>query len=487
MIDLLLTLCLSIALPAFVRFKSLHLFFAILFPLLVLFQISALIYNENYETIALNYAVPFVFSVTQISAYFAAFISFLWFFASIYTVFYITQNYKVKKLAKFMPFYNMAVCSSLLIAFASNLITTFIFYEILTLSTLPLVGFNLNEESRKSIVKYTFILSFTALTMFLPAIFIFQNVIGTTEFMPSGTISSLFSQEISDSMDLHNYSYIPSSKLMLFLLILLIFGVAKNAIFPFNGWLPAAMCAPAPVSALLHAVAIVKSGAFITYKIIFEFYGVEYFHYLKSLYQPFFIAITVLATLGIILASLRAIFTTDLKKILAFSTISNMTYIFLLFFTASESGMIAGFWHIAIHGVTKIGLFFIAGILYSVYHTNNYRRMSGAFNKHGILAFSMIVFSFSLMGLPLTSGFVSKQFMVSSLVNTQSLISLFAILFSTLATTIYLGKPLLYFISRTKKMILEKNIKSTVYTVLLPIAVINTVGFVLAFVLKLIH
>ena len=381
-----------------------------------------------------------------------------------------------------MPFYNLAVSSAILIALSADLITTFIFYEILTISTLPLVGFNQDEKSRKSIVKYVVILASTAVVLFLPAIFILQDVIGTTEFMHNGTVSQMFSREIADP-NLWNYSYTPSHAIMMLMLVMIIFGVAKNAIFPFNGWLPAAMCAPAPVSALLHAVAVVKSGAFVMYKVIYEFYGIQYFAHLKVIYQPVFIIITFCVVIGIIIASIKATLATDIKKVLAFSTISNMTYIFLLFLTGTHVGMVAGFYHIAIHGITKIGLFFIAGLLYLVYQTNDYTRMSGAFHRDKILTTASLIFSFTLMGLPLTSGFVSKGFTMNALANSQSFIAIVGIVFSTLATTIYLGKPLLYFNAKAKKMIFSKNIRRISTLVILPIAVINILGFGLAFLL----
>lgn len=482
MVTIFCTLIASVLLPLFSKSKKWHLCIGVLLPLTIICQIWWIVYSQEYTSFTVEYAISLNFTITQIYAYFIAFISFLWLFANIYTVFYITESYGAQKLKKFLPFYNAAVSSAICIALSSDLITTFIFYEILTISTLPIVGFNRDDKSRQSIIKYIIILASTAVVLFLPAIFILQNTIGTTEFIQDGTISQMFSREIDDP-NLWNYSYTPSHGIMMFMLVMIIFGVAKNAIFPFNGWLPAAMCAPAPVSALLHAVAVVKSGAFIMYKVIYEYYGMQYFSHLKVLYQPIFIIITFCVVIGIIIASIKAILATDIKKILAFSTISNMTYIFLLFFVGTHAGMTAGFYHIAVHGITKIGLFFIAGLLYLVYKTNDYTRMSGAFHRDKTLTVASIIFSFALMGLPLTSGFVSKSFTVNALANSQSFIAIVGIVFSTFATTIYLGKPLLYFNAKAKKMIFSQNIRRISTFVIFPITVINFLGFGFAFLI----
>ncbi len=481
MIALITSFLLSVFMPTVLRRKFLHISFGIVMPIVIIAQLVFIIYNGNYESFSFPYAVPITFSLTPIYAYFCIFICILWGMANVYTALYITHNYGERKLTIFMPFYNLSVCAALLITISGDLITTFIFYELLTIATLPLVGFAKNDDSRKSIVKYTFILSFTALALFLPAILILQHTVGTTTFSTGGTISLLFTQELS-STNLHNYSYMPSPAIMMLILVMLIFGVAKSAIFPFNGWLPAAMCAPAPVSALLHAVAVVKSGAFVTYKIIYELYGIQYFQYLKEQYGYIFIIITLIAVIGIIVASVQAIFAKNIKKILAFSTISNMTYIFLLFFAGTTITMQAGFWHIAVHGFTKIALFFIAGILYSVYHTNDYTKMSGAFNQNKILTFALCICVFSLMGMPFTSGFMSKQLTVNALTDAQAFIALFGIAFSSLATAIYLGKPLIYLNSKAKQRIMPNALKYAGYFVILPVSLINLVGFGFAFI-----
>lgn len=483
MLLLFIILLFAVILPSFTRTTIAHVCLATIIPLLTILQLFFILNNGNDTTFTLNYAISISFTTTTIYLYFAIFIAFLWMFAGIYSVYYIQREYGAKKLNIFLPFYNISIATTIFIIFSANIITTFIFYEILTIVTLPLVAFNGDEKSIKALKKYAFTLFFTTIIFFLPAMFICQNVVGTTAFMQDGTVSSFLIQEISDA-DLYNYQYIPSHNMMIFAFILLMFGIAKNAIFPLNGWLPAAMVAPVPVSALLHAVAVVKSGAFITYKIIYEFFGIEYINYLKHLHGNIFTIITLIATIGIIIASVKAIRTTDIKKVLAFSTISNMTYIFLLFLTATEETRDAGFLHIIIHGITKIGLFFVAGVLYTMYHTNDYRRMAGAFNKHTILAFAMVVFSLSLMGMPLTAGFSSKKMMIISLYEAKSYIAIFGVMFSALATVMYLGKPLFYLCSRTKKLILDHNIYILTYATIVPMVIINIgifIGFFIFF------
>ena len=469
--------------PAFVRSKAMHLVLAVCFPLLMLGQVLfMLFFHEENAMISLPYAVVISMLVASHYLYFCIFICILWFFASIYSVFYISKNYSHAKLARFMPFYNMAVCSALFVAVSSNLVTTFIFYEILTFATLPLVGFSGDEKAKKGLKKYTIILSFCAVLFFLPSVIMLQTSLDTTEFTPHvGTISSMFFEEIADN-NFEKYTYTPSSKMMIIVLVLLIFGVAKNAIFPFNGWLPAAMCAPAPVSALLHAVAVVKSGGFIMYKIFYEFFGPQYISHLHGIYPLVFQLITICAVLGIVYASFCALKTKDIKKILAYSTISGMTYIFLLFFLCTDSSMKAGFMQMAFHGVTKIGLFFIAGILYSLYHTNDYTKMAGAFSKSKILFFSFILFVFSIVGMPLTAGFLVKNNILAVMVEEKAYIALFGILFSSVMSVLYLGKPMFFILTPVKSHILDANIKNMARYVVLPIAILCiAMAFFIAF------
>ena len=483
--NIIIAIVFSIISPFFLKKKYSQLVFAIGMPLLVVLQLFLMQISHEYDTVSLKYAIPIVFSVTKIYLNFAVFISILWLLASVYSVFYITKNYDESKLAKFMPYYNASVGFAILTAFASNLFTTFIFYELLTLVTLPLVGFGGKLENKKFLTKYAIILLFCSIALFLPAIFMFQGIVGTTEFMQGdGIILTIFGQDFSQNEStLNNYQYTPSPFLMVVIFTMMLFGVAKSAIFPFHSWLPAAMCAPAPVSALLHAVAVVKIGVFVLYKIIYELYGMQYMLHLQALYPLFFTVITIVVVIGIIIASIQALQTFDIKRILAFSTIANMGYIILLFLSFSESGMQAGFWHIFVHGITKIGLFFIAGILYSIYHTNDYRRMAGAFNRHTILALSFILFAFSIVGSPITSGFVSKQFMVGAL-SESSYIALFGILVSSVSCAVYIFRPVMYTVSRTKKHIIDINISTITYTVILPLAFLNIITFVVGFFWK---
>jgi multicomponent Na+:H+ antiporter subunit D len=343
--NIIIAIVFSIISPFFLKKKYSQLVFAIGMPLLVVLQLFLMQISHEYDTVSLKYAIPIVFSVTKIYLNFAVFISILWLLASVYSVFYITKNYDESKLAKFMPYYNASVGFAILTAFASNLFTTFIFYELLTLVTLPLVGFGGKLENKKFLTKYAIILLFCSIALFLPAIFMFQGMVGTTEFMQGdGTILTIFGQDFSQNdSTLNNYQYTPSTFLMVVIFTMMLFGVAKSAIFPFHSWLPAAMCAPAPVSALLHAVAVVKIGVFVLYKIIYELYGMQYMLHLQALYPLFFTVITIVVVVGIIIASIQALQTFDIKRILAFSTIANMGYIILLFLSFSESGMQAGF------------------------------------------------------------------------------------------------------------------------------------------------
>ncbi len=194
--------------------------------------------------------INIAFSVEPLGMIFALIISFLWIISIIYSIGYMRGNNEASQ-SRFYAFFAIAISSSLGIAFSSNLFTLFVFYEILTLCTYPLVTHSRTEEAKKSGRIYLGILMGTSVFLLLPAIIYTWNVTGSLEFTPGGILQGKISP-VATSI----------------LLALYMYGIGKAALMPFHKWLPAAMVAPTPVSALLHAVAVVKAGVFSVVKII---------------------------------------------------------------------------------------------------------------------------------------------------------------------------------------------------------------------------
>jgi len=219
------------------------------------------------------------------------------------------------------------------IIYSANLFTTFIFYEILTLATYPLVTFKSDEKSILSGKKYLYYLLGTSIIFLLPAIIITYNVTGTLTYTENGIFSA------------HDYNLIN------LLIVLFLFGVAKSAIMPFHKWLPTAMVAPTPVSALLHAVAVVKSGVYILIKIMIYIFGLNV---LKDIGADLFI---LFASLTIILSSIIALKQDSIKLRLAYSTIGQLSYIILGVAILAPYSILASVLHIIFHALGKIILF----------------------------------------------------------------------------------------------------------------------------------
>ncbi|PIR31642.1 MAG: cation:proton antiporter [Alphaproteobacteria bacterium CG11_big_fil_rev_8_21_14_0_20_44_7] len=314
----------------------------------------------------------------------------LWFVTTIYSLGYMRANGK-RNQTRFYIFFSIAIGCSLGIAFSANLFTMFIFYEALTFSTYPLVTHKGDEKSRKSGKIYLMMLVGASIAFFLPAIIWTENLAGTLEFTEGG---------ILDQSGL--------SKLgLVFLLFLFVFGIGKAALMPMHRWLPAAMVAPTPVSALLHAVAVVKAGVFSITKIIFYIFGT---HYLDDNSGGFFSTslLAYIAAFTIICASIIAITKDNLKTRLAYSTIAQLSYIILAASIFSIASVKAAAMHIAAHAVAKITLFFSAGAFTTASGKKNVSELNGIGRKMPLVAIAFLISSLSMIGLPFLAGGESK-------------------------------------------------------------------------------
>lgn len=332
--------------------------------------------------------VSLAFEVEPLGLVFALVASFLWPVTSLYAIGYMRGHHE-KNQTRFFFFFAIAIAGALGVAFSANLFTLFAFYEVLTLCTFPLVTHHQSEESRRAGRVYLGILLTTSIGLQLLAIIWTWQLAGTVEFTPGGILAGTASAGVLGTI-----------------LVLYVFGVGKAAVMPFHRWLPAAMVAPTPVSALLHAVAVVKAGVFTILKVAVYVFGIDL---LATLATTPWLAWAAAAT--IILASLVAFTKDNLKARLAYSTVSQLSYIVLGALLANEWGIIGGGMHIAMHAFGKITLFFAAGAVLVAAHEKEISRMHGLGRTMPITFGAFFVGSLSIIGLPPAGGSWSKWFL----------------------------------------------------------------------------
>src|SRR2546428_4198098 len=351
---------------------------------------------------------------------FASGASLLWILTSFYSIGYM-RSLKEHAQTRYFSCFALALSATVGVAFSANLFTLFLFYEALTLVTYPLVGHKQTAEARAGARKYVIYLLGAAKVFLLAAIILTYNVTGPLEFRNGGILPDAQLTE-------H-----PSLLLTIFALFL--FGFAKNALMPLHSWLPAAMVAPTPVSALLHAVAVVKTGVFSTLRVFLFVFGL---HAMRELGADQ-LALAA-ASVTILVGSLLALGQDNLKARLAFSTVSQLSYIILGAALLNPRGVLGGIAHITNHAVSKITLFFCAGSIYVSTHKTEISQMSGLAKRMPWTMAAFALSSLSVVGIPLTSGFVSKWYLALGAVDRQSLTLLGVLLVSSLLSAAYLGQ-----------------------------------------------
>jgi len=366
--------------------------------------------------------IELAFRVDAFGLLFAAGASLLWILTSFYSIGYM-RSLKEHAQTRYFSCFALALSATMGVAFSANLFTLFLFYEALTLVTYPLVGHKETVEARAGARKYVIYLLGAAKVFLLAAIILTYNVTGTLEFRNGGVLSDA-------QLTQH-----PSLLLTIFALFL--FGFAKNALMPLHSWLPAAMVAPTPVSALLHAVAVVKTGVFSTLRVFFFVFGLDAMRALGADRVAL-----VAASVTILAGSLLALSQDNLKARLAFSTVSQLSYIILGAALLNARGVLGGTVHITNHAVSKITLFFCAGSIYVSTHKTEISQMSGLARHMPWTMAAFAMSSLSIMGIPLTSGFVSKWYLALGAVDRQSLTLLGVLLVSSLLGAAYLGQIL---------------------------------------------
>ncbi|MFQ5536695.1 MAG: proton-conducting transporter membrane subunit [Gemmatimonadota bacterium] len=359
--------------------------------------------------------VRLALNVEPLGLLFALVASFLWIVTTVYSIGYMRGHHE-KNQTRFYAFFAISIAAAMGVAFSANLFTIFAFYEALTLATFPLVTHHQTDAARRAGRVYLGILLFTSICFQLLAIIWSWQLAGTLEFRPGGFLAGTASPMV-----------------LSILLALYIFGVGKAAVMPFHRWLPAAMVAPTPVSALLHAVAVVKAGVFTILKVVIYVFGLDL---VASLAVTPWLAWAAAAT--IILGSLVAFTKDNLKARLAYSTISQLSYIVLGALLANAYGIVGGGMHIAMHAFGKITLFFAAGAVLVAAHETDISRMKGLGRSMPITFGAFFVGSLSIIGVPPAGGSWSKWFLGLGTLEAHQIGLLAVLMLSSLLSLVYL-------------------------------------------------
>lgn len=414
--------------------------------------------------------VPFSLQIDLFGIYFALLSSFLWLVTSVYSIGYM-RSLNEHSQTRYYVCFAVCVAATVGIAFSGNLLTFFIFYEILTLATYPLVVHSQTQEALAAGRKYlAYLLSGGVVLLF--AILLTYTTTGTLDFTNGGILSG------SDTAEFLG---------ILFFVFLIGLGV-KTAIMPLHGWLPSAMVAPTPVSALLHAVAVVKAGAFGLLRVIFYIFGIDLFIEIGA--API---LALIASFTIITASLIALSQDNLKMRLAYSTISQLSYIVLGAALLAPAALEGGIAHLMHQAFMKITLFFCAGAIFVGTGKKLLSEMQGMADEMPLTWAAFTVGGLGLVGIPLTAGFVTKWYLLNGSLNAGQPIFVIILLTSALLNAAYFLPPIYhaYFSSHEKKEIPEKSlswfIKAPIIVCAIIIILLGTIPYAPYFPLESAH
>lgn len=365
------------------------------------------------------------FHIEALGVIFAIILSVLWVVSIIYSIGYMRGNNEGRQ-CSFFTFYCFAIFAAMGIAFAGNLITLFIFYELLTLGTYPLITHHRTKEAIKAGRKYLGTLVSTSMLLLLPAILITFSVSGTVNFASGGILAGKL-----------------EGVAVLLLLAMFVFGIAKAAIMPVHKWLPAAMVAPTPVSALLHAVAIVKAGVFAITKIVVYTFGVEYLYNVMHEFSHYGNWLLYIASFTIIISSIVALTKDNIKQVLAYSTISQLSYVVMSLAMFSKKAVTAAVFQIVAHAFAKIVLFFAAGAVYTAAHKNKISEFGGLGRVMPVTFTAFTIAALSIIGIPPTVGFITKWYIFDAAMAGEEYLVVAVIAASTMLSAAYF-LPVIY-------------------------------------------
>ncbi len=394
------------------------------------------------------------------SMIFALVASSLWTIAVFYSMGYM-RGLNEHAQTRFNACFALAIFGAIGVAFSDNLLTMYLFYEIVSICTYPLVAHHQDEEGYSGARKYIVYLTATAKAFLLPAMILIYVLTGTLDFAMDIS-TGIFPADVNKA-------------LVVMLYIFCLFGFAKNGVMPFHHWLPGAMVAPTPVSALLHAVAVVKVGVFCTTRVMLYVFGVDTMDALNlGIPTAYFVGFTV------IMASVLALSKDNLKARLAYSTVSQLSYIIMGVALLTPSGIEGGLIHIVNHAFSKITLFFCAGAIYVATHKKNISEMEGlgktmpyTFGAFGIASLSMI-------GAPPVAGFITKWNLLIGSIEAHQIGILLILIASTLLNAAYFA-PVTYraFFSARPAGETFQGIKEAPLAMLIPILIACAISVII--------
>lgn len=359
-------------------------------------------------------------TVEPLGQLFALVASGLWIVNTVYSIGYMRGNTETNQ-TRFYVCFTIAISSAIGIAYAGNMLTLFVFYEVLTLSTYPLVTHAGTPAAIRGGRVYLGILMSTSIGLLFLGVLWTYSITGTLDFTQGGILNGKVQG--------------PELAVLMFLYM---YGIGKAAMMPIHRWLPAAMVAPTPVSALLHAVAVVKAGVFSVVKVIVYIFGLDLL--VESSADDWLLFV---ASFTIIAASVIALNQDNLKRRLAYSTISQLSYVILGAAILAPISVMGAAIHIAAHAFGKITLFFAAGSIYTAAHKTDISQLDGIGKR---MPWTMVAFSIgalSMIGLPPTAGFISKWYILGGAIETQNALAIIVIIASTLLNAAYF-LPIIY-------------------------------------------
>ena len=364
--------------------------------------------------------LPLALTPEPLGILFALVASLLWPITTLYAVGYMRAHNEHNQ-TRFYTAFAVSISAAMCIALAGNMLTLFVFYEVLSVATYPLVTHAGTDKAKRAGRVYLGLLMGTSIAFLLLAMIWTWLLTGTLDFTPGG----VFGDDVSGTI-------------LGILLLLYVFGTGKAALMPFHRWLPAAMVAPTPVSALLHAVAVVKAGVFTVLKVSVYIFGLDGIGQLAAADW-----LVVIAALTIVLASAIALRQDNFKARLAYSTVSQLSYITLGAMLGIAAGAIGGGLHIAMHAFGKITLFFCAGAVLVTAHKSRISELDGIGRRMPWTMAAFTIGAVSMIGAPPFAGFISKWYLVGGALQTEQWIALGAIVISTLLNAAYF-MPIVY-------------------------------------------
>lgn len=359
--------------------------------------------------------IDFALRADALGMVFATVSSLLWIAAAFYSIGYMRHLHEHAQ-TRFFACFATSLAAAVGGAFAANLFTLVIFYEVLSLVTYPLVYHHEDKEAWTGSRKYLVYLMGASKSLLLAALALTYHLAGSLDFEMGGLLAGVDA----------------SPALLTIVYFCYLFGFAKAAVMPMHAWLPAAMVAPTPVSALLHAVAVVKMGVFCVLRVVFHIFGTGLVSGLGL-----GIATAYLVSFTILMASVYALTRDDLKARLAYSTVSQLSYIVLGAVLLSPVAAVGGIIHIAAHAFSKITLFLCAGSIYCASGKRNISDMAGIGRRLPWTMGAFFVGSLSMIGIPPTAGFVSKWYLALGSVEGGEIAFLVVLLASSILNAAY--------------------------------------------------